>query len=159
MAFPERAFRPESRLETLLTAWGSSQALDGEHLAPAVHPIAKAMQFGRKGKDSRGTLGRAGQAIRLLTKSPSWGTKPVPCHETRSVRADYAPAVLSDSAMVESAVQELAEKRPKEAEALRLRYCASGTPTGKARKLGMTLNQYRDTVASGRQWIGWRLNA
>ena len=153
----------KDQLEDALRRWGhvfgeSVEREPGENeKTPAVHPIARAMEYGHRTLDKRQSLAyqrkpRPGEKL--------WSRDPIPCAETRTGHfvAPIAPPKASVAEQVQAAW--LALKRCDEplADVLRVEYHTRGmTQPERAKIAGLGLGKYRELLAEAKGWMFARL--
>ena len=151
------------QLEDALRHWGRvyGERVDREpgpdEKAPAVHPIARAMEYGHRSVDRRQSVAYQ-RTIRAGEKS--WSRDPILCVETRSSHsaAPIAPPRASMAERVQSAWLVLARRDPELANVLRIEYHVRGErQRGRADMAGLALGKYREMLAEGRGWMMGRM--
>lgn len=145
-------------VELALRRWGwvhgeqPDRELPETARAPAVHPIARAMEFAHRGKDKRISV-----AYRRLVREgeKAWSRDPVPCIETQRAagRAPEAPSPNDPVELVQRAWLSLTRHSWIVAEAVRLEYQVRDGQRGKAQRMALSVNRYRELLAEGRGWI------
>lgn len=122
--------------------------------APAVHPIARAMEFAQRGMERR--LGDAWKrAIRPGERA--WSRDPITCAETRSAPGS-APINTQGPAhdlanVIQSVWLELRRKDAELAEVLRLEYQVREQQAEKAKALGIGRGKFRELLAEAKGWV------
>jgi len=151
------------QLEDALRHWGRvygetvDRELGEDEKAPAVHPIARAMEYGHRTLDKRQSVAfqrrpRAGEK--------SWSRDPIVCSETRTSHfvAPVAPPRASMADQVQTAWLALVRCDPELANVLRIEYHVRGeTQRGRASMAGHTLGKYRELLAEGKGWMMGRM--
>lgn len=153
----------KDQLEDALRRWGHvfGERVEREpgedEKTPAVHPIARAMEYGHRTLDKRQSVAfqrkaRPGEKL--------WSRDPIPCSETRTGHfvAPIAPPRASVAEQVQSAW--LALKRCDEplADVLRVEYHTRGmTQPERAEQACLKLGKYRELLAEAKGWMFARL--
>jgi predicted DNA-binding protein (UPF0251 family) len=124
--------------------------------APAVHPIARAMEFGCRGTDKRLSVS---YRRKVLDGERPWSRDPIPCTETRTISsaAPVAPSQRDGAEIVQRAWLVLRRQSPDGAEALRLQYQVRDTQRAKADAMGIKVGRYREILAEARGWVAGAL--
>lgn len=151
-------------LETALRRWGWAygEQIEREPMesdkTPAVHPIARAMEYGHRNVNRRLELAykrtvRRGERV--------WSRDPVPCKATRGGSKppwQRATDVMGDATKVQQAWLAMREGEPICAEALRLQYqVRSIGQAGKAKRMGMCRNTFRTRLAEAKLLMASKL--
>lgn len=152
------------QLEDALRHWGRvygetvDRELGEDEKAPAVHPIARAMEYGHRTLDKRQSVAfqrrpRAGEK--------AWSREPIVCTETRTSHfvAPIAPPRASMADQVQSAWLALVRCDPALANVLRVEYHVRGEDQrGRASVAGLSMGKYRETLAEAKGWMLARLS-
>ena len=153
----------KDQLEDALRRWGHGfgervEREPGEdEKTPAVHPIARAMEYGHRAADRR----QSAAYQRTIRKGERpWSRDPITCTETRTggFVAPITPPRASVAEQVQSAW--LALKRCDEplADVLRVEYHTRGaTQPERAEIAGLKLGKYRELLAEAKGWMMGRL--
>lgn len=126
--------------------------------APAVHPIARAMEFGTRGTGRR--LDPA-YARKVQPGERSWSRDPIPCKESRQAvgSAPVAPPKDDMAPVVQAAWLRLWRVDRALADVVRLEYQVRDLQQHeKARELGVGRGKYREMLAEGKGWLFARLS-
>lgn len=153
----------KDQLEDALRHWGRvfGETLEREpredERAPAVHPIARAMEYGHRTLDKR-------QSVAYQRKpregERAWSRDPITCTETRmsSFVAPVAPPRASIAEQVQVVWLALVRCDPELANVLRVEYQVRGmTQRERAETAGHTLGKYRELLAEGKGWVMGRM--
>lgn len=155
-------------LEAMLRAWGreygehSCVEIDERRRAPAVHPIAVAMEFA-PGKRVR----RLDVALRRMIRKGerSWSRDPIVCNETRANSGIGSSVRMASGAdRVQALVLQLGRTDKARALVLTAQYCRHGAQHEKAEWVSaqghrMSVRTYRERLASARGWIEAKITA
>lgn len=116
---------------------------------PAVHPIARAMEFGHRTMDKRQSV--------AYRRSPrvgetAWSRDPIPCKETRASIGSppVAPSRSDKVPLVQAAWLDLCRADKALGEALRLEYQCRDQQAEKAKRLGIGKGKFREMVAEAK---------
>lgn len=151
-------------LERKLMRWGRIYGerpdveLPESARAPAVHPIARSMEFAPGTNDKRQMISYHRS---LRDGEKAWSRDPIRCTETRTgsskppiyVSNDDDAEVIQREWLIMTKVHHVA------AEALRLQYQVRDEQRAKAKRMGMARNKFREVVAEARGWILARINS
>ena len=120
--------------------------------APAVHPIARAMEFGHRSMDKRQSMAYQ-RNIRQGEKA--WSRDPIQCTETRPAigSAPVAPAKHDTAPQVQAAWLALSRLDIRLAGVVRLEYQVRDGQAEKARQMGIGRGRYREMLAEGKGWM------
>lgn len=150
-------------LDEALRRWGAVygeriEREPGEHdKTPAVHPIARAMEYGHRAVDRRQSVAYQ-RTIRQGEKS--WSRDPIVCTETRTGHyvAPIAPPRASIAEQVQAAWLALKRCDDTLAEVLRVEYHTRGmTQPERAKSVSLGLGKYRELLAEAKGWMMGRL--
>ena len=149
----------KDQLEDALRHWGRvygetvERELREDEKAPAVHPIARAMEYGHRSVDRRQSVAYQ-RTVRPGEKS--WSRDPIQCAETRTGHfvAPSAPPRASIAEQVQCAWLALFRRDPELASVLRVEYHTRGeTQRGRAAMAGHALGKYRELLAEAKGWM------
>ena len=153
----------KDELDIALRRWGAvygervERELGENEKAPAVHPIARAMEYASRGEDRRTAV-----SYRRMVRpgERSWSRDPIECTETRTSHfvAPIAPPRASMAEQVQSAWLVLKRCDEPLAEVLRVEYHTRGmTQPERAKSAGLGLGKYRELLAEAKGWMMGRL--
>lgn len=145
--------------EAAMRRWGSvygerpERELPESVRAPAVHPIARAMEFGVRGTGRRLDPAYA-RSIRAGERP--WSRDPVQCKETRPAvgSAPVAPPQHDMAPVVQAVWLRLWRVDRALADVVRMEYQVRNLKQHeKAKELGIGRGKYREQLAEGRGWL------
>jgi len=141
--------------EVALRRWGwvygerSERELPENARAPAVHPIARAVEFGHRSMDKRQSIA---YHRTLRPGERTWSRDPIVCTETRAAvgAPPVAPSRADIAPVIQSAWLELRRTDEALAEALRLEYQARDKQSDKAKTMGIGRGKFREMAAEAK---------
>ena len=126
--------------------------------APAVHPIARAMEFGHRTMDKRTSV-----AFRrkILPGEKAWSRDPIRAKETRPAIGNppVAPAKDDMAPVIQAAWLQLHALDMRLAAVVRLEYQVRDGQREKARQMGIPRPRYREMLAEGKGWLFAQVSA